>query len=70
MRDSMNRECDPVLYSNLSHQLRYVGLYRTFFDAQGRADFLVGTAGNQHLQYFFFAVGKGHAARRKDTSRR
>src|SRR5215470_16310063 len=68
MRDGMHREGDTVLHAYFAHQLRDVSLYGALLNAQRGSDFLVGTAGHQHFQDFFFAVGKGHAASWKDSS--
>jgi hypothetical protein len=39
--DGMNRQSDAILYADFAHQLGDMRLYRTFFDAQGGADFLI-----------------------------
>jgi hypothetical protein len=45
----MHGECDPILHSNLAHQLGYVRLDRAVPDAQWDADFLVRSPFYQHL---------------------
>src|SRR5205809_1273276 len=49
MSNGMHSECDPVLHSNLAHQLGYVRLDRALPDAQWGADFLVRAPFHQHL---------------------
>ena len=68
MRDRMNRQRDAVLHSNFAHQFGYVGFYSAFFDAEGGADFFIGAAGYQHLEHFFFTIGKSNAAGGEDAS--
>lgn len=47
MRDGVNRQCDPVLYADLAHQLGDVGLNGALLDAEGGADLLVGAPGDE-----------------------
>src|SRR5207245_10480842 len=47
--NGMHGECDPILPSNLAHQLGYVRLDRALPDAQWGADFLVRAPFYQHL---------------------
>src|SRR5579872_5932850 len=54
MRDGVHRERDAILHPHFAHQLGDVGFHRALFNAQSRPDLLVGTAGHQHLQHFFF----------------
>ena len=42
-------ECDPIVHSNLAHQLGNVRLDRAVPDAQWNADFLVRSPFYQHL---------------------
>ena len=47
--NGMHGECDPILHSDLAHQLGYVRLDRAVPDAQWGADFLVRSPFHQHL---------------------
>jgi len=63
--DRAIRFCTPTLRINLATCAFTV----RSFNAQRSANLLVGTARHQHFQHFLFAVGKGHAAGGKDSSR-
>src|SRR5208337_4255086 len=69
MRDGMDGEGDAVLHADFAHELRDVSFNGALFDAEGGADLFVGAAGNQHLQNFLFAVGKGNPAGGEDAPR-
>jgi len=47
--NGMHGESNPILHSNLTHQLGDVCLDRALRDAQGNADFLVRSPVHQHL---------------------
>ena len=70
VRDGMYGKLDSILNSDFPHQAGDVRLHGALGNAERRANFLIGSARNQHLEYFFFALGKGLSARGKDTSRR
>src|SRR5438445_13798620 len=68
--NGMHCEGDPILHSNLAHQLGYVRLDRALPDAQWGTDFLVRSPFHQHLQNLRLAVRKDHLVGWKDTSGR
>src|SRR5215831_8674843 len=70
MGDGMHGQSDSVLDPYLTHELGDMSLYRTFFDAQYRADLLVGAAGYEELEHFFFAIREGYTTRGEDAPRR
>ena len=67
--DRVDRESDSILDSDFTHQFCYVRFDCALADPEGRADFLVGPARDQHFQNLFFAVGKTHPPSREDASR-
>src|SRR6266704_5396754 len=68
--NGMHCECDPILHSNLAHQLGYVRLDRALPDAQWGTDLLVRSPFHQHLQNLRLAVRKDYLVGWKDTSGR
>src|SRR5436853_2191954 len=68
--NGMHCEYDPILHSNLAHQLGYVRLDRALPDAQWGTDFLVRSPFHQHLQNLRLAVRKDYLVGWKDTSGR
>ena len=66
--DRVDRESDSILHSDFAHQFCYVRFDCAFANPEGSADFLVGSARDQHFQNLFFAVRKTHRASREDSS--
>jgi hypothetical protein len=66
--DRVDRKRDSILYSDFTHQFCYVRFDRALADPEGSADFLVGSARDQHFQNLFFAARKTHPAGREYTS--
>ena len=46
MSDRVDRKCDAVLHSYLSHELGHVRLHSTFLDGEGLPNFSIGTSGD------------------------
>src|SRR5207249_10570026 len=70
MRYGVYGKSNAILHAYLAHQLSHMGFDGALLDAQLGADFLVRPAYHQHLQNLLFPIRKGHAASRKDASRR
>src|SRR5271165_1010765 len=58
MGKSVNGQGDAIGDSGLAHQLRNMGLDRSFLDPQGEANLAIGPAGNQQVEYLAFAPGE------------
>ena len=54
----MDRQHDPILNSELSHQLGNMCFDSAFFNAQRNCNFPVGLAGDKHRKNLSFPVRK------------
>src|SRR5260370_4804038 len=70
MRNGMDGKSDTVLHADLAHEFRQMGFHGSLFNSQNRTDFLVGTASDQQLQHFFFAIRESNAACGKNSTGR
>src|SRR5260370_28250474 len=66
----MDGKSDTVLHADLAHEFRHMGFHGSLFNSQNRTDFLVGTASDQQLQHFFFAIRESNAACGKNSTGR
>jgi hypothetical protein len=59
LSDGVNRKCDAVRHSYLTHQFGHVRLDRAFFNPQRGAYLLVGAAYGQQFQHLLLSVCEG-----------